>query len=71
MAKVIEFYIPARYRKRSRAWIPSALRGRLLYFPQSKVVAQPEMVEPTGAIALPEFATPALEEMHWTGTNGI
>ena len=32
MAKVIEFYIPARFRKAVK-WVPQQKRGRVLEFP--------------------------------------
>jgi hypothetical protein len=34
MAKIIEFYIPQRFRKVSN-WFPSAERGKVLAFPQA------------------------------------
>ena len=33
MAKVIEFYVPESYKKKSK-WIAPELRGKLLHFPQ-------------------------------------
>lgn len=33
MAKIIEFYIPARFKKKTR-WVPEALRGKVLEFRQ-------------------------------------
>jgi hypothetical protein len=32
MAKVIEFYIPARFRKPPAKWIPTEQRGKILEF---------------------------------------
>ena len=32
MAKLIEFYVPASYKKRTKAWIPSELRGKVIVF---------------------------------------
>jgi hypothetical protein len=33
MAKVIEFYVPQQFRKRSGKWIPPEQRGRIIPFP--------------------------------------
>jgi hypothetical protein len=35
MAKIIEFYIPAKFRTR-RIWIPVVLRGKLIEFPPTE-----------------------------------
>jgi hypothetical protein len=32
MAQVIVFYVPERYKKKSR-WIPREQKGKLIYFP--------------------------------------
>lgn len=32
MAKVIEFYIPANYQSKARAWTPQELRGKIIIF---------------------------------------
>jgi hypothetical protein len=34
MAKVIEFYVPDRFRKKMK-WVPPEQRGRVLAFPES------------------------------------
>ena len=33
MAKVIEYYIPARFRKKRKKWIPLDQRGKIIPFP--------------------------------------
>lgn len=32
MAKVIEFYVPSSYKKKTR-WLPDSLRGKIIDFP--------------------------------------
>jgi len=32
MAKVIEFYVPNRFRKKAK-WVPETLRGKVIAFP--------------------------------------
>jgi len=33
MAKVIEFYVPGNFKKKSK-WVPPDERGKLIYFPE-------------------------------------
>jgi len=33
MAKVIEYYIPERFRKKRKKWIPLDQRGKIIQFP--------------------------------------
>jgi hypothetical protein len=32
MAKLISFYVPASYRKKTRPWTPPELRGKIIIF---------------------------------------
>jgi hypothetical protein len=33
VAKVIEYYIPERYRRKSERWVPPDQRGKIIRFP--------------------------------------
>jgi hypothetical protein len=36
MAKVIEFYVPEKFRKQSGKWIPPKQRGMIIVFPATE-----------------------------------